>query len=85
MKEYVYEQLKMMMTEQAATVLQAVVRGHLARKLHERLKVCFSQTSVLLLPAQDVQELYSNQFRKTLVVQSNQPYIKNLLLIHLAS
>ncbi len=39
MKEHAYEELKLMMEDKAAVVIQAVIRGHVTRRQHERLKV----------------------------------------------
>ena len=39
MKDYAYEHLKLTMSDRAATVIQALIRGHAARVHHEKLKV----------------------------------------------
>ena len=42
MKEYAFEHLKLMMLDKAATVVQAMIRGNIARIQHQKLKVQFT-------------------------------------------
>ena len=49
MKEYAYDHLKLMMCDKAATVIQAMIRGHIARIQHQKLKVQFNLIHIDLI------------------------------------